>query len=87
MAENCTPRVLIAGPGYTGYSRATPGFGSVEHFFAIAGATDGYGAYEELIAHGAATAIEFGPAGLLTAVSEPVRRGGGSALVVEPTDD
>lgn len=36
---------------------------------------------------GAATAIEFGPAGLLTAVSEPVRRGGGSALVVEPTDD
>jgi gamma-glutamyltranspeptidase/glutathione hydrolase len=31
---------------------------------------------------GAATAIEFGPDGLLTAVSEPVRRGGGSALVV-----
>ena len=34
---------------------------------------------------GAATAIEFGPAGRLTAVSEPVRRGGGSALVVSPT--
>jgi gamma-glutamyltranspeptidase/glutathione hydrolase len=33
---------------------------------------------------GAATAIEFGPDGLLTAVSEPVRRGGGSALVVSP---
>ncbi|MCW2822949.1 MAG: gamma-glutamyltransferase [Marmoricola sp.] len=31
---------------------------------------------------GAATAIEFGPHGRLTAVSEPVRRGGGSALVV-----
>jgi gamma-glutamyltranspeptidase/glutathione hydrolase len=31
---------------------------------------------------GAATAIEFGPHGALTAVSEPVRRGGGSALVV-----
>ena len=31
---------------------------------------------------GAATAIEFGPRGRLTAVSEPVRRGGGSALVV-----
>jgi gamma-glutamyltranspeptidase/glutathione hydrolase len=31
---------------------------------------------------GAATAIEFGPKGQLTAVSEPVRRGGGSALVV-----
>jgi gamma-glutamyltranspeptidase/glutathione hydrolase len=34
---------------------------------------------------GAATAIEFGPDGLMTAVSEPVRRGGGSALVVSPT--
>jgi gamma-glutamyltranspeptidase/glutathione hydrolase len=33
---------------------------------------------------GAATGIEFGPRGLLTAVSEPVRRGGGSALVVRP---
>ncbi|CAN5239010.1 gamma-glutamyltransferase [soil metagenome] len=31
---------------------------------------------------GAATAIEFGPGGLLTAVAEPTRRGGGSALVV-----
>ncbi len=31
---------------------------------------------------GAATAIEFGPRGQLTAVSEPTRRGGGSALVV-----
>jgi gamma-glutamyltranspeptidase/glutathione hydrolase len=34
---------------------------------------------------GAATAIQFGPRGYLTAVSEPVRRGGGSALVVSPT--
>lgn len=33
---------------------------------------------------GAATAIELGPRGLMTAVSEPVRRGGGSALVVRP---
>ena len=33
---------------------------------------------------GAATAIEFGPRGYLTAVSEPTRRGGGSALVVSP---
>jgi gamma-glutamyltranspeptidase/glutathione hydrolase len=31
---------------------------------------------------GAATAVEFGPRGRLTAVSEPKRRGGGSALVV-----
>ncbi|QIK77192.1 gamma-glutamyltransferase [Nocardioides piscis] len=33
---------------------------------------------------GAATAIEFGPGGLMTAVSEPVRRGGGSARVIDP---
>jgi gamma-glutamyltranspeptidase/glutathione hydrolase len=33
---------------------------------------------------GAATAIEFGRRGRLTAVSEPTRRGGGSALVVRP---
>ena len=34
---------------------------------------------------GAATASQFGPRGYLTAVSEPVRRGGGSALVVRPS--
>jgi gamma-glutamyltranspeptidase/glutathione hydrolase len=33
---------------------------------------------------GAATAIEFGPRGRLTAAAEPVRRGGGSAMVVQP---
>jgi gamma-glutamyltranspeptidase/glutathione hydrolase len=33
---------------------------------------------------GAATAIEFGPGSLLTAVAEPVRRGRGSAKVVKP---
>jgi gamma-glutamyltranspeptidase/glutathione hydrolase len=33
---------------------------------------------------GAATAIEFGPGNLMTAVAEPVRRGGGSARVVRP---
>lgn len=33
---------------------------------------------------GAATAIEFGANGRLTVVAEPVRRGGGSALVVRP---
>ena len=31
---------------------------------------------------GAATAIEFGPHGQMTAAAEPVRRGGGSAMVV-----
>jgi gamma-glutamyltranspeptidase/glutathione hydrolase len=34
---------------------------------------------------GAATAIAFGRGGRLVAVSEPTRRGGGSALVVSPT--
>ena len=33
---------------------------------------------------GAATAIEFGPGGLLTAAAEPQRRGGGDAEVVQP---
>ena len=33
---------------------------------------------------GAATAIEFGPGGLLTAAAEPQRRGGGDAEVVHP---
>ena len=34
---------------------------------------------------GAATAIELGPGGQMTAVSEPTRRGGGTALVVHPS--
>ena len=33
---------------------------------------------------GAATGIEFGDRGLMTAVAEPTRRGGGSARVVQP---
>lgn len=33
---------------------------------------------------GAATAVQIGPDGLLTAVAEPQRRGGGSALVLKP---
>ena len=32
---------------------------------------------------GAATAIEFGPGGLLTVAAEPTRRGGGAATVVD----
>ncbi|HWJ11987.1 MAG TPA: gamma-glutamyltransferase [Nocardioides sp.] len=36
---------------------------------------------------GAVAAIELGPGGLLTAVAEPTRRGGGSAGVVRPTLD
>jgi acyl-CoA synthetase (AMP-forming)/AMP-acid ligase II len=61
VVENCTPRVMIAGPGYTGYSRETRGFGEVEHFFAIAGAQAHYGAYEALIERGANTAIDYVP--------------------------
>jgi gamma-glutamyltranspeptidase/glutathione hydrolase len=46
----------------------------------------GYGhTFSSMSEIGAATAIEFGRRGELTAVSEPVRRGGGSALVVRPT--
>ena len=33
---------------------------------------------------GAATGIRFLPGGVVQAVAEPVRRGGGSAMVVEP---
>lgn len=56
-----------------------PGLTALGHKLAPAG--DAFTSASEI---GAATAIEFGPGGLLTAVSEPVRRGGGSARVVEP---
>ncbi|MCA3188837.1 MULTISPECIES: AMP-binding protein [unclassified Cupriavidus] len=64
VVENCTPRVMIAGPGYTGYSSDTRGFGCVEHFIAIAGAEgahDTYGAYESLIESGANSEIDYVP--------------------------
>ncbi len=35
---------------------------------------------------GAAAAIEVDPSGLMIAAAEPVRRGGGTALVVEPAE-
>ena len=54
--------------------------GALGHAFSAAG-KPGTSAAEI----GAATGIEFGPGGQLTAVSEPVRRGGGSALVVRPS--
>ncbi|HEV2798358.1 MAG TPA: gamma-glutamyltransferase, partial [Nocardioides sp.] len=59
----------------TAYGPALTGLG---HTFVPAG--DALTSAAEI---GAATAIEFGPRGLLTAVSEPTRRGGGSARVVE----
>jgi gamma-glutamyltranspeptidase/glutathione hydrolase len=49
------------------------------HRFAVAG-PPGSSASEI----GAVAAIELGPDGLLTAVAEPRRRGGGSAMVVDP---
>jgi gamma-glutamyltranspeptidase/glutathione hydrolase len=57
--------------------RYGPALRAYGHAFAPAGAPGSTAA--EI---GAATAIEFGRRGELTAVSEPVRRGGGSALVV-----
>ncbi len=53
--------------------------GAYGHEFSAAGAP-GTSAAEI----GAATGIEFGPRGLLTAAAEPTRRGGGSARVVAP---
>ncbi|AVA34267.1 acyl-CoA synthetase (AMP-forming)/AMP-acid ligase II [Cupriavidus metallidurans] len=61
VVENCTPRVMIVGPGYTRYRRESRGFGCVEHFFAISGAEGGYGAYEALIDGGATAAIDYVP--------------------------
>jgi len=57
--------------------------------------TNRYGAALEAYGHdlveiaelGAATAIEFGPGQLMTAVAEPVRRGGGAAAVVRQAGD
>ena len=40
--------------------------------------------FSETAEIGAATGIAFLPGGLLQAVAEPVRRGGGSAMVIEP---
>jgi gamma-glutamyltranspeptidase/glutathione hydrolase len=52
--------------------------GLLGHVFATPGAP-GTSAAEI----GAATAIEFGPRGLMTAAAEPTRRGGGAATVVD----
>jgi len=54
VVENCAPRAMIAGPGFTDYSTATPGFGSVETFIAIGRTSAGYADYETLIARASA---------------------------------
>ncbi len=69
---------VTAEPAFlTAYEAALKPYG---HTFVLQG--DAFTSKAEI---GAATAIEFGPRGRLTAVSEPVRRGGGSALVVRPS--
>lgn len=73
--------------------RNTPSVTAEPDFIAAYGpALEAYGhtlvpsgdAFSSAAEIGAATAIEIGPDGLLTAVSEPRRRGGGTALVLEP---
>lgn len=54
VVENCEPRVMIAGAGYTGYSYASEGFNSVERFVSIGAPCDGYSDYETLIAQASA---------------------------------
>lgn len=51
---------------------------ALEHRLVLAG--DAFTSAAEI---GAATAIEFGPDGSMTAAAEPVRRGGGSAMVLQ----
>jgi len=61
VAENCTPRILFAGPGYTGYSPQTAGFASVETFIAIGKPADGYGDYEALLAGASPAPLDITP--------------------------
>ena len=49
VVENCAPRVMIAGEGFTAYDRASPGFGSVESFISLGVPANGYTDYETLI--------------------------------------
>jgi gamma-glutamyltranspeptidase/glutathione hydrolase len=71
-----TPKVT-AEPGFI--AEYGPAMGAFGHQLDPSG--DSFTSAAEI---GAATAIEFGPRGRLTAVSEPTRRGGGAALVVRP---
>ncbi|KAA6129651.1 AMP-binding protein [Cupriavidus cauae] len=61
VVENCGPRVMIAGRGYTGYSPQTPGFGSVETFIAIGEAAQGYLDYEDVVSRGGTEAPDYAP--------------------------
>ncbi|WP_028219881.1 AMP-binding protein [Paraburkholderia oxyphila] len=61
VVENCTPRVLIAGPGYTAYTRASAGFASIETFISIMGDAPGYASYETLIERASPHAPDYRP--------------------------
>ncbi|MGY8526217.1 AMP-binding protein [Paracidovorax citrulli] len=61
VMEDCAPRVMIAGEGFTGYSRETPGFGSVEVFVSLGGSAPGYLPYEALLTKASTTPIDYRP--------------------------
>jgi gamma-glutamyltranspeptidase/glutathione hydrolase len=82
MAEprvsNTNTQVSLAEPAFiTKYGAALAPFGQQ-----LQASGDTFTGAQEI---GAATAIEIGPGRHLTAVAEPSRRGGGSALVVKRT--
>jgi len=58
VVENCAPRVMIAGAGYTGYDRSSPGFGSIEIFVSLGASAQGYADYEDLIASADSQSLE-----------------------------
>ena len=61
VVENCAPRVMISGAGYTTYTRESAGFGSIETFIAIEGDIPGYAAYETLIERASPRAPDYRP--------------------------
>lgn len=76
-AQRNTPNVTSE-PGFIdAYGAELTGYG---HTLVPAG--DAFTSAAEI---GAATAIEFGPRGLMIAAAEPERRGGGAAMVVKPS--
>ncbi|MBF4162746.1 gamma-glutamyltransferase [Nocardioides acrostichi] len=74
-SQRNTPSVTAEPAFIDAYGSALEGYG---HTLTPSG--DAFTSAAEI---GAATAIEFGPDGLLTAVAEPTRRGGGSARVLQ----
>jgi acyl-CoA synthetase (AMP-forming)/AMP-acid ligase II len=61
VVENCAPRVMIAGLGYTAYTRESAGFGSIETFVAIGAEAAGYADYETLIERASPRAPDYRP--------------------------